>query len=226
MNSVLIIEDEKDICDAVRYALEKEGCKVHSSNDGIKGLFLAAKVLPDLVILDLMLPGMNGMDICRKLKADPKTAGIPVVILSAKSSETDKIGCFELGADDYVTKPFSIGELIARLKAVSKRNSDPGRKNRYFRKGNMEIDPSGRSVTLNGREIDLSLKEYDLLHYLALNEGKALTRKEILKDVWNIQAEIDTRTVDVHVTRIRNKLRRSSCRIESVHGIGYKFSIG
>jgi DNA-binding response OmpR family regulator len=222
MDKVLIIEDEKDINDALRYSLEKEGYKVFSANDGIRGLFSALKTLPDLVILDLMLPGMNGMDICRKLKADPKTADIPVVILSAKSSEADKIGCFELGADDYVTKPFSTRELISRIKAVGKRCSQAGTKVKFLKLGDLEIDPAGHCITVKGEEIELSLKEFGLLHDLALHKGQVLTRKQLLKDVWGIEASIDTRTVDVHVTRLRRKLKRSSCKIDTVHGIGYK----
>lgn len=224
MDKVLIIEDEKDISDAIRYGLEKEGYKVSCANDGIRGLFSVVKIMPDLVILDLMLPGMNGVEVCKKIKADPKSAGIPVIILSAKSSEADKVGCFESGAEDYITKPFSIRELIARVKAVHKRCCESGSNNKYLKFGDLEIDPAGHSISLGGKELELSLKEFDLLHYLVLNRGKVLSRKELLKDIWDIEADIDTRTVDVHVTRIRRKIRRSACKIDTIHGVGYKIS--
>ncbi len=223
MNSVLIIEDEIDICDAIRYALEKEGYKVHSSNDGIRGFFLALKVRPDIIVLDLMLPGMNGVEVCRKIKSDPKTSSIPVIIISARASETDKIGGFEIGADDYVTKPFSIRELIARIKAVSKRSFvQKGKDNSIIRCKDLEIDPAGHNVYVSGDPIELSLKEFKLLQVLVQNKGVVLKRKDILREVWNIEADIETRTVDVHITRIRQKLEKSSCRIDTVHGVGYR----
>jgi len=222
--TVLIIEDEKNIAELVKYNLEKEGFAVATSSRGDLGLEQVRKIRPDLIILDLMLPEVDGLELCRILKQNEKTSGIPVIMLTAKSSETDKIVGLELGADDYVTKPFSPRELTARVKAVLRRKMEKP-KDRVLRCGELEVDTGKHSVSLKEKPLELTSKEYELLKVLMASDGRVLSREFLLETVWGYDrsVEIETRTVDVHVTNLRKKLKSEAERILTVKNAGYRF---
>jgi two-component system alkaline phosphatase synthesis response regulator PhoP len=226
MSNILVVEDEKDIVEAIEYNLKKEGFKVYKAYDGRNGLKQTRDKMPDLVILDLMLPQVNGIEVCKILKKESKTANIPIVMLTAKSEETDKILGLELGADDYITKPFSMRELVARVKTILKRY---GKKPEEAPKAilkfpHLEIDIEKHEVNASGKAVELTAKEFELLRYLAENKGKAITRERLLDTVWGIEVAIETRTVDVHVKRLREKLgKKAGEYILTLRGVGYKF---
>jgi len=222
--SVLIIEDDKNITELVKYNLEQEGYRVQSSARGDSGLEIARKNHPDLMILDLMLPGLDGLEICRILKQNSKTAAIPIIMLTAKSEEADKIVGLELGADDYITKPFSPRELLARIKAVLRRKQ--GKSKRLLLKtGTIEIDTEKHLATLKGKPLELTSKEYDLLQTLMEADGRALERNFLLETVWGYDqaVDIETRTVDMHIGQLRKKLKTEAERIITVKNVGYRF---
>jgi len=225
MPKVLIVEDERDIVQALEYNLKKEGFETHKAYDGIQGLKLASETIPDLIILDLMLPGINGLELCKKLKKDQKTENIPIIMLTAKSEETDKIVGLEMGADDYITKPFSMRELIARLKAVLKRY---GKKEKPYKPlvkfDDIEIDVEKHAVTVLDKAIELTAKEFSLLLFLVENKEKVFNRERLLDNVWGIESAIETRTVDVHIRRLREKLGKAGKYIRTLRGVGYKFA--
>ena len=226
MPKILVIEDEKDIVETLEYNLTKDGFKIYKANDGKAGLKLAREKLPDLILLDLMLPQIEGTEVCKILKQQAKTANIPIIMLTAKSSEVDKVVGLEIGADDYVTKPFSMRELLARVKAILKRyaRSDENIKKPFLKFPNLEIDIEKHEVKVDNREIELTAKEFALLQYLAENKGKAISREKLLDTVWGIEVAIETRTVDVHVKRLREKLGKKGGKyISTLRGIGYKF---
>ncbi len=225
MRHVLIIDDEKDIVESVEYNLAKEGYKVSKSYDGINGLEAVQKKLPDIVILDLMLPGMSGIEICKAMKADQKTASIPVIMLTAKGEETDKIVGLEVGADDYITKPFSIRELAARIKTILKRYGKKTEAVTALKFQGLDIDPDSHTVKVAGKEIELTAKEFLLLEHLARNPERVFSRDKLLDLVWGIDVVIETRTVDVHMRRLREKLGKSAKYLKTIHGVGYKFSV-
>ena len=222
---ILIIEDEKDIVQALEYNLKKEGFEVSKAYDGLQGSKLIASLLPDIILLDLMLPGIDGLEILRRAKKEPKTENIPVIILTAKSQEADRVVGLELGADDYITKPFSVRELIARVKTVLKRygvKSEPMSPTLKF--GTLEINSDNHEVKAGGKPVELTAKEFSLLHYLASNKGKVVGRERLLDAVWGIDVAIETRTVDVHIRRIRAKLEPHADEyIDTVRGVGYRF---
>ncbi len=224
MRHVLIIDDEKDIVESVEYNLAKEGYKISKAYDGINGLEAVHKKLPDLVILDLMLPGMSGIEICKAMKADQKTSSIPVIMLTAKGEETDKIVGLEVGADDYITKPFSIRELAARIKTILKRYGKKAETATSLKFPGLDIDPDSHTVKVLGKEVELTAKEFLLLEHLARNPEKVFSRDRLLDIVWGIDVAIETRTVDVHMRRLREKLGRSAKYLKTIHGVGYKFS--
>ena len=225
MPKVLIVEDERDIVQALEYNLKKEGFETHKAYDGIQGLKLASETIPDLIILDLMLPGINGLELCKKIKKDQKTENIPIIMLTAKSEETDKIVGLEMGADDYITKLFSMRELIARLKAVLKRY---GKKEKPYKPlvkfDDIEIDVEKHAVTVLDKAIELTAKEFSLLLFLVENKEKVYNRERLLDNVWGIESAIETRTVDVHIRRLREKLGKAGKYIRTLRGVGYKFA--
>jgi len=224
MPKILIIEDEADIALALEYNLKKDGFTVYKASDGRTGLKTAREKLPDLILLDLMLPQLNGTEVCKSLKHDAKTASIPIIMLTAKSSEVDKVVGLEIGADDYVTKPFSMRELLARIKAILKRYAPLETKKSLLKFPSLEIDIEKHEVKVDGKLIDLTAKEFALLQYLAENKGKAVSRTKLLDTVWGIEVAIETRTVDVHVKRLREKLgKKTGDLISTLRGIGYKF---
>ena len=222
--SVLIIEDDKNITELVKYNLEQEGYRVQSSARGDSGLEIARKNHPDLMILDLMLPGLDGLEICRILKQNSKTASIPIIMLTAKSEETDKIVGLELGADDYITKPFSPRELLARIKAVLRRKQGKS-KRPLLKAGTVEIDTEKHLATLKGKPLELTSKEYDLLQTLIEADGRVLERNFLLETVWGYDqaVDIETRTVDMHIGQLRKKLKTEAERIITVKNVGYRF---
>jgi phosphate regulon transcriptional regulator PhoB len=220
---VLIVEDEPDIRDLLVFHLEREGYQVTKSRSGVEALRLAQASPPDLVLLDLMLPEMDGLEVCRRLRRDPATQAVPIVMLTARGDEVDRVLGLELGADDYVVKPFSPRELVARIRAVLRRaRPSPGTAPTTV--GRLSIDPAAHIVTVDGLPVTLTRKEFDLLRALVEAKGRVLSREFLLDHVWGYSAagEIESRTVDVHVRRLRQKLGPEGRRIGTVTGVGYR----
>lgn len=222
MKTILIVEDERDLLDLITFNLEKEGYRVEKALDGPAGLEAARRTLPDLIILDLMLPGMMGTEICKILKKTEKTARIPVVMLTAKGEEIDRVVGFEVGADDYVVKPFSNRELMLRIKAVLRRTEPEKSRDRIIAVGPIFIDTGAHTVTSAGEEVILTSTEYKLLLNLAERVGRVQSRDLLLKNVWGYNYIGDTRTVDTHITRLRTKLGDAGDQIKTIRGFGYK----
>jgi two-component system alkaline phosphatase synthesis response regulator PhoP len=220
---ILLIEDEEDIASAIEFNFRKEGFEFYHSIDGIDGFEKAKKIKPDIIILDVILPSMDGFSILRKLKLNEDTKKIPVIMLTARDSEIDKITGLELGADDYVSKPFSIRELLARVKAVARRYNKED--NKEFRFKDLYINFESFEVKIRNEKILLTTKEFLLLKELINSKNKVLTREYLLNTVWNVSDDIDTRTVDVHIMTLRKKLKKYSYLIETIKNIGYKFNI-
>lgn len=223
---VLVIEDDRDIAELIDYNLRQEKYTVEVARTGSDGLSRARRFLPDLVILDLMLPDLNGIEICRTLKGDPKTKQIPVMMLTAKGEEVDRIVGFEVGADDYLTKPFSPRELVLRVKAILRRIKEkewsvPQSPQTF---GQLKIDPSRFQVVVGSSEVRLTATEFKLLQHLLANKGRVATRDNLLDRVWGYDAALTTRTVDTHVKRLRQKLGKVGRYIETIRGIGYRFA--
>jgi len=225
MDRVLIIEDDPDIALSLRYALENEGgFSVEVVHDGELGLREARRNHPDLVLLDLALPGLDGTEVCRKLRQDEATVALPVIMLTARVEEADKLGGLEIGADDYITKPFSVKEVVARVRAVLRRSRAPATEPEVLVGGGIELDRSRRTVTVAGQQIDLTRKEFDLLADLMGRPGHVATREQLLERVWGYEHPGNTRTVDVHVRQLRKKLDSPAAdRIETLVGVGYRF---
>jgi len=223
MKKVLIVEDERDLAELLAYNLEKEGYQALVTGTGLEGLETARRELPDLILLDLMLPGMMGTEVCSSLRHSEKTRGIPVLMLTARGDEIDRVVGFEMGADDYIVKPFSMRELMLRIRAILRRSSqEPGSSERQVTKGTIVIDCGSHRVTVAGDEIELTSTEYKLLLYLAEHTGRVMQRELLLQDVWGYNFVGDTRTVDTHVTRLRQKLGDAGEMIKTVRGFGYK----
>ncbi|ADG83157.1 two component transcriptional regulator, winged helix family [Thermincola potens JR] len=231
MAKILIVDDEHHIIELVRFVLQKEGFDVKVAQDGLTAIKETENYRPDLILLDLMLPGIDGLEVCRTLRKKPETADIPVIMVTAKSDEMDKIIGLELGADDYVTKPFSPRELVARVKARLRRRT--GLIKHADRKveeeiayGPLVVRPARYEVFLNGEKLDLTLKEYELLVLLINNPGKVFSRDFLLSTIWGFDYTSDTRTVDVHIYHLRQKIERDPSQpgfIETVRGVGYRF---
>ena len=219
---ILIIEDDRDIVEMLEYNLRQAGYETLSALNGEDGIRLAAKEKPDLVILDIMLPIIDGFEVCRTLKNDDTTAHIPIIILSAKSQETDKVVGLELGADDYVTKPFSPRELIARTRAILRRGRDRRLGGRTER-GDIVIDGTKHKVTVGGEEISLTFTEFKLLEFMARRPGAVFSRARILDAVLGQDAIVSDRTVDAHIKSLRHKLGPAKDYIQTVRGAGYRF---
>lgn len=224
---ILIIEDEKNIVELVKYNLEEQDYLVIAEMRGDLGLQRAIKEVPELIVLDLMLPGMNGIDICKALKSNEKTSGVPVIMLTAKSEELDKVLGLEIGADDYMTKPFSPRELVARIKAVLRRGQERVRTDVVLKSGTLEVDDARHIVRLKGKPVELTAKEYDLLKALMEVKGRVVTREHLLDHVWGYDQSlnIETRTVDMHIGQLRKKLKNEAERIVTVKNVGYRFEI-
>ncbi len=220
---VLIVEDEPDIRELLVFHLEREGYHVTKSKSGAEAVRLAHASPPDLVLLDLMLPEMDGLEVCRRLRGDPVTQAIPIVMLTARGDEVDRVLGLEMGADDYVVKPFSPRELIARIRAVLRR-ARPAPGTAPITVGRLSIDPAAHTVTVGGAPVTLTRREFDLLRALVEARGRVLSREFLLDHVWGYTAagEIESRTVDVHVRRLRQKLGPEGQRIGTVTGVGYR----
>jgi two-component system, OmpR family, phosphate regulon response regulator PhoB len=222
MKTILIIEDERDLLDLIAFNLEREGYRVLTALDGKDGLDTARNRSPDLIILDLMLPGIMGTDICRILKNSDKTASIPIIMLTAKGEEIDRVVGFEVGADDYVVKPFSNRELMLRIRAILRRSEPDVKEEKILIIGPVTIDTGRHIVTSAGEDVVLTTTEYKLLLNLAERLGRVQNRDLLLKNVWGYNYIGDTRTVDTHITRLRTKLGIAGDMIKTVRGFGYK----
>ena len=225
MQTVLIIEDEKDLAELIAFHLEQEGFRSLIAADGVSGLHEAKSAHPDLILLDLMLPGMMGTEICRVLKGSEQTSGIPIIMLTAKGEEIDRVVGFEMGADDYVVKPFSSRELMLRVRAVLRRNSELPQKGATIALGDLVIDTQRHQVMVSGAEVALTSTEYKLLMNLAERVGRVQSRELLLQNVWGYNYFGDTRTVDTHLTRLRTKLGTAGDMIKTVRGFGYKLEL-
>lgn len=222
--TILLIEDDKNILELVRYNLEQEGFRVITEAKGNAGLETAIKVKPALVVLDLMLPEINGLEICQTLKRNDKTHTLPIIMLTAKGTESDKVVGLELGADDYITKPFSPRELVARIKAVLRRSGEK-LPEKILRSGTIELDVTKHELRLKGKPVEITAKEFELLQVLMSSRGRVLTREVLLSKVWGYEnsANIETRTVDMHIGQLRKKIGKESERIVTVKSVGYRF---
>jgi DNA-binding response OmpR family regulator len=219
---ILVIEDERDILDLVRLYLEKEGYRTMSATSGTEALRLAKADRPDLILLDLMLPEMDGLEVCKRLRGDPHTAMVPIIMLTAKAEESDTIIGLELGADDYVTKPFSPKALVARIKALFRRMDRAQEAPARYRYGPLAMDLARHEVKADGEEVKLTAKEFGLLEHLLRHCGRVLTREVLLDSVWGYDRDVTTRTVDVHVRRLKQKIPFLNDAIVSVKSLGYK----
>ena len=226
LTKVLVIDDERDIVALLRYHLEKAGFQCLEAMDGATALRLIREQHPDLLLLDLMLPGMDGLEICRRLRQDATTARLPILMLTAKAEEVDRVVGLEVGADDYVVKPFSPRELIARIRAILRRAQEPSDFS-VKRVGRLEVDEARHSLTVQGTPVELTAKEFGLLCALIRANGRVLSREQLLDGVWGYAgaAEIESRTVDVHIRRLREKLGSEATRIVTVKGVGYRFDM-
>lgn len=222
---VLIIEDEADIQQLISYHFKQAGYRVETCSNGAEGLKKARESKPDLLILDLMLPGIDGLEVCRTLKGDPQTRVIPIIMLTAKNEEVDKVVGFELGADDYMGKPFSPRELLLRAKAVLRRTQSVPREvdEKVLQFGELAIDLPRHKVFAGSQEIELTSIEFKLLRYLLETKGRVQSRDTLLDKVWGYDAFVTTRTVDTHVKRLREKLGKLGDYVETVRGVGYRF---
>jgi len=222
MKNILVIEDEQDLAELIAFHLDREGYLPLIANDGVAGLKQAQTSVPDLLLLDLMLPGISGIDICKALKGNEKTEAIPIIMLTAKGDEIDRVVGFEVGADDYMSKPFNMRELILRVKAVLRRTNGGDVVGKNIRIGLLSIDSDRHIVNVAGEEIFLTSTEFRLLLSLAERLGRVQSRERLLNDVWGISHIGDTRTVDTHITRLRTKLGTAGNLIRTVRGFGYK----
>jgi two-component system alkaline phosphatase synthesis response regulator PhoP len=220
--TVLVVDDEEHIIELTRMYLEQEGFTVEEACDGAEALEKIRALKPALIVLDLMLPEVDGWEVCRRTRAESE---VPIIMLTARSDDVDKIVGLELGADDYLTKPFNPRELVARVKAILRRYERSIHPGGVIHLGQLTIDPGSRDVTLADRPVKLRTKEFDLLHTLAQHRGQVLSREQLLDLVWGYDFYGDTRTVDVHIAHLRNKLKVSDVEIETVRGVGYKLVV-
>ena len=224
---ILVVDDEKDIIELLQYNLEKEGYRISSAYSGEKCLEKVKTELPDLILLDLMLPEIDGLDVCKFLKNNPQTSHIPIIMLTDKGEETDIILGLELGADDYITKPFKVRELLARVKTVLRRTKinipSLSKEKDIIKFKDLVIDSTKHQVTLKGKPLNLTFIEFNLLKFLASHPGKVFTREQLLNQVWSENSFIVDRAVDVHIRRLRQKLLTASEYIITIRGVGYRF---
>ena len=223
-HKLFIVEDEPDLRDTLKYNFENEGFKVKAFSNGETFLDVLQNNKPNLVILDLMLPGVSGLDVCRKLRSNDNYAGIGVVMLTAKSEEVDRIVGFELGADDYVTKPFSVRELILRVKVLLKKRTDNSANEQILKYGPISMNLEAHDVSVYEQSIILTALEFKLLKHLLKRKGRVQTRDQLLGDVWGYSSEVTTRTVDTHIKRLREKLGKPGELIQTIRGVGYRFN--
>jgi len=216
---ILVVEDESDVADLLTLNLRKAGFRISTAADGASGLQKAREGRPDFIILDLMLPKMSGVEVCKILKSDTATSHIPILMLTAKAEEIDRIVGLEFGADDYVTKPFSPREIVLRIRAILRRGETA---DESLKAGPISIDPARHEVRVNGKQVHLTSLEFKLLRTLMQRRGRVQDRDRLLNEVWGYESVIDTRTVDTHVRRLREKLGKVGDAIETVRGFGYR----
>ena len=216
---ILVVEDESDVADLLTLNFRKAGFRISTAADGASGLQKAREDRPDFIVLDLMLPKMSGLEVCKILKNDTATSHIPILMLTAKAEEIDRIVGLEFGADDYVTKPFSPREILLRIRAIFRRGETPGES---LKAGPISIDAARHQVRVNGKQVHLTSLEFKLLRTLMQRRGRVQDRDRLLNEVWGYEAVIDTRTVDTHVRRLREKLGKAGDAIETVRGFGYR----
>jgi two-component system phosphate regulon response regulator PhoB len=219
---ILVVDDEPDVLDLVTYNLGQAGFQTLTAADGAEALRKARSTAPDLILLDLMLPELDGLEVCKLLRRDPKTSAIPIIMLTARASEMDRIVGLELGAVDYVPKPFSPRELVLRVKKRLEKTSGAPPKNLHV-SGALQVDVSRHLVTVKGRRVELTATEFNLLTLLVQRAGHVQSRDRLLRDVWEYESHIDTRTVDTHMRRLRDKLGPAAKYLETVRGVGYRF---
>jgi two-component system phosphate regulon response regulator PhoB len=220
---ILVVDDEPDVLDLVTYNLGQAGFQTETAADGAEALRKARSTTPDLILLDLMLPEMDGLEVCKLLRRDAKTSAIPIIMLTARASEIDRIVGLELGADDYVPKPFSPRELVLRVKKRLEQSTGVPTKTSYTF-GPLQVDVSRHLVTVRGRRVELTATEFKLLTLLLQRTGHVQSRDQLLRDVWEYETHIDTRTVDTHIRRLREKLGPAAKYLDTVRGVGYRFS--
>jgi DNA-binding response OmpR family regulator len=220
---ILVVDDDPEAVELVEFNLKKAGFDVTTAADGAQALKKARSVQPDLIVLDLMMPEIDGLEVCKILRRDPATARIPIIMLTAKAAEVDRIVGLELGADDYVTKPFSPRELVLRVNKILRRGQPDQAEPDTFRFGHLLIDTSRHLVQWRGKAVQLTNTEFKLLALLAQRCGRVQSREHLLRDVWDYHSMIDTRTVDTHMRRLRDKLGSASKHLETVRGVGYRF---
>lgn len=224
---ILVVDDEENISELLKYNLQLHGYAVDTAFDGIEGFEKAKMIRPDIILLDLMLPGMDGLKVCSRIREDSDIKDTPIIMLTAKNMEKDKIAGLEKGADDYITKPFSVKELIARIKAVTRRYSSSASAihDESFEMGDFHVDMENYDLYISGHKIELTLKEFELFKLLAQNKGKVLSRNFLLDNIWGYEYYGETRTVDVHIRHLRKKIEKDDKNpqyIETVRGIGYR----
>ena len=223
-NTIYIVEDEPDLRDALVYNFKNEGFKVKSFANGESCLSKVNKKKPDLIILDIMLPGISGLDVCREIRSDMNMSNIAVIMLTAKGEEIDRIVGFELGADDYVTKPFSVRELILRTKVILKKQSELNSDEKVLEYGSISMNLDAHNVKIDDTEVILTALEFKLLKHLIKRKGRVQSRDQLLSDVWELSTEVTTRTVDTHIKRLREKLGSAGEYIQTIRGVGYRFN--
>lgn len=222
---ILIVDDESDVADLVAYHLKAKGYDTQTVNDPTHSIGAARSMMPDLVILDVMMPEINGIQICRLLRADPKLKHVPVIFLTAKVEENDRVQGLESGADDYICKPFSTKELVLRVQNILRHTSEKTESKAVkLIVGSIELDVDRHEVQIGGEVVELTATEFKLLHLLMERRGRVQTREHLLLNVWNYETEIETRTVDTHVRRLREKLGEEAEWIETIRGVGYRMA--
>jgi len=220
---ILVVDDEPEAVELVEFNLKQAGFDVAVAADGAEALKKSRTLMPTLIVLDLMLPEVDGLEVCKMLRRDSSTAKVPIIMLTAKAAEIDRILGLELGADDYITKPFSPRELVLRVKRILQRGAAPDQEQERLKFGELLIDGPRHLVNWRGKKVDLTATEFKLLMLLAQRRGRVQSRDQLLRDVWDYQSAIDTRTVDTHMRRLREKLAAASKYLDTVRGVGYRF---
>jgi two-component system phosphate regulon response regulator PhoB len=221
---ILVVDDEPDLLELVRFNLDRAGFRVETAASGEEALARLRRSVPDLLVLDLMLPDLSGEEVCRRVRGDPGLTGLPVIMLTAKSEEVDRVVGFELGADDYVTKPFSPRELVLRVKALLRRSYEAAASSAPLERGPLRLDPERHRCAVEGEEVELTAKEFQLLEVLMRRPGRVMTREKLLDEVWGSDIAVTSRTIDTHLKRLREKLGAAADLIQTVRGLGYRFA--
>jgi two-component system phosphate regulon response regulator PhoB len=221
---ILVVDDEPEAVELAEFNLRQAGFDVVTAADGAEALKRARALLPNLIVLDLMLPEVDGLEVCKMLRRDPLTAAVPIVMVTARAAEIDRILGLELGADDYITKPFSPRELILRIKKILQRSQAAAQEPAVLKFGDLVIDAPRHLVSWHGKPIDLTATEFKLLSLLAQRRGRVQSREQLLRDVWDYNSLVDTRTVDTHMRRLREKLGPAARLLDTVRGVGYRFT--